>query len=235
MPSTTTYPTQFGAATPYDPTEAATVRSSVAATNLFRQSAAAAAGSWYLMGEATPSAGGSGGSQSSNMYQRRTGTGATGFFQATKLCEIDKGFSCSIVFKIPTAIDARRFWVGVGSTSPTDSDTAAGHYLGLRFSSIAADAGLVSVARDGTTQNTGTSMMAFAFDVPYQCIVTVLPGENTATIELTNLLTNTTATRTVSSNLPLVGNLLGWICYGHNQAVSKAIEISSATTSVPLV
>ena len=235
MPSTTTFPTQFGATASYDPTTAATVRSSVASSNLFIHSAQAAVGSWSLLGETTPSAAGTGGSQSSNIYQRRTGTTSTGFFGGTKLCKITKGFSCAITFKLPTAIDARRFYVGLGSTSPTDSDTAAGHYLGLRYSSVAGDAGFVPVSRDGTTQTTGASIMAIAADTPYLCIVTVLPGASSATIELTNLLTNTTVSTTVSSNLPLVGNPLGWICYGWNQGVSKAIEISSATTSVPLI
>lgn len=234
MPSTLTAPTLFGATTPFDPDAPQTVRSSLANSNLFITSAKAAAGSFFLEGQATPSSGGSSGGQSNSAFQRRAGTTATGFYQATKLCDAGTGFSCSISFKIPTTIGDRRLWVGVGSSAPTDSDTAAGHYLGLRYSLPAADAGFIPVSRDGTTQTVGTAFAMPVVDIAYVLFVTVLPGATTATIALTRLDTNVTETTTVSANLPLSGTLCGWICYGHNQGVSKAIELSTALTSTTI-
>ena len=231
MPSTTTSPTLFGAAVPSDPNAPATVRSSLTDSNLFITMSKAAAGSWFTEAQATPTSAGSSGGQSNNAFQRRAGTALTGFYQATKLCDAGRGFSCSITFKIPIAIDDRRLYVGVGSLAPNDSDTANGHYLGLRYSLPATDAGFIPVSRDGTTQAEGTAFAMPVIDVPYLLFITVLPGASTATLELTRLDTNVTETAIVSANLPLSGTLCGWICAGHNQGVSKAIEISTAITS----
>lgn len=234
MPSTTISPTLFGATAAVDRDAPETVRSALTDSNVFITSAKAAAGSWHTEAQATPSSGGTGGSQSNSAFQRRTGTGATGFFQATKLCDTGAGFSCSISFKIPTAIDDRRLWIGVGSATPNDSDTAAGHYLGLRYSLPATDAGFIPISRDGTTQTAGTAFAMPVIDVAYLLFITVLPGATTATIALTRLDTNVTETATVSANLPLAGTLCGWICYGHNQGVSKAVELSTALTATPI-
>jgi hypothetical protein len=193
-----------------------------------------AAGSWSLIGMATPSAAGTGGSQSSNVYQRRTNTTSSGFFQATRQADTGKGFAVSIVFKLPGATTNRRMWVGLGSASPNDSDTANGHFVGVRWSTVAGDAGWTIVSRNGTTQTVGAIGSAAVADVPYLLTLNQPTANGSVSVELRRLDTEAAAvSATVSATLPGSGTAIDFICYGWHQGVSAAVEIGSVVRVCP--
>ncbi|MEY4956182.1 MAG: hypothetical protein RL409_439, partial [Gemmatimonadota bacterium] len=86
------------------------------------------------VGMANPSVAGTGGTGSTLAYSHRFATANCGWFQGTRLIKRAVGFALSMTFKLPSSVTSRRLWIGLGSTTMSDSDTAAGHFVGLRYS-----------------------------------------------------------------------------------------------------
>lgn len=194
----------------------------------------AAAGSNDNSGWGNPSVSGSSGSQSNNRWLRSTSATSSGWFQGTRLADTAEGFVVAICFKFPATIGARRFYVGLCSTSIADSDTPSGHFVGLRYSSTAPDAGFVPASRDGVTPTIGAAFAAPVADVPYLAIFTGAAG-GSVVVELIRLDTGTRETATISATLPAGGTKIDIVVYTWNQGVSKALEMSSMYRYLPML
>ena len=192
-------------------------------------------GAYVSRGWAAPSVSGSTGSQSNGRWNRHTGAAQTAWWLASgRLCDRNEGFVAVICFKIPTTIGSRRMWIGLCSTTPADSDTPSGHFVGLRYSSTAGDAGFVPASRDGATTTIGSAFAAPVVDVPYICVLTGTAG-GSVVVELIRGDTGTREVATISATLPAAGTKVDWALYSWNQAVSKALEFAYARRYLPLL
>jgi len=194
----------------------------------------AAAGAYDSSGWGTITVAGAGGSQSNNRWLRSTSATVSGWFQGARLADTAEGFVGVVCFKFPTTIGARRLYIGLGSTSPVDSDTPSGHFVGLRYSSTVPDAGFVPASRDGATTTIGSAFAAPVADVPYLAIFTGAAG-GSVVVELIRLDTGARETATISATLPAGGTKIDIVCYGWNQAVSKATEFSYMYRFLPML
>ena len=194
----------------------------------------AAAGSNDNSGWGNPSISGSGGSQSNGRWLRSTSATSSGWIQGTRLADTAEGFVVAVAFKFPTTIGARRFYVGLCSTTIADSDTPSGHFVGLRYSSTAPDAGFVPASRDGTTPTIGTAFAAPVADVPYLAVFTGAAG-GSVVVELIRLDTGARETATISATLPAGGTKIDIVVYTWNQGVSKAMEFSYMYRFLPML
>lgn len=137
----------------------------------------------------------------------------------------DGGFVLAIRFRLPSTIGARRVWIGLHGTSPTDSDTAAGEFVGWLYSSVRGDAGPRPVSNDGT-QTDGTAMTAFAADHWYLAVMYQYSGGSTVYLEMHDLTAGTVDTDTITADLPSTSTPLAWVVASYNQAVSKSLDFS---------
>jgi len=166
-------------------------------------------------------------------YSSREHIANSGFFQATRIVDTAIGFAVAIAFKVPVTTASRRIWCGLISTTQGDSDTASGHFVGIRYSTVAGDAGWTVVSRDGTTQTVGAVGSAPAADVPYLLTLVKLPGASSVSLVLSRLDTSVAVlTATVSANLPLAGTAIDFGLWSWGQGVLSAIEISHATRAI---
>lgn len=196
--------------------------------------ARAAAGAYDHSGWGAISVAGAGGSQSNNRWLRSTSATVSGWFQGARLADTAEGFVGVVCFKFPTTIGARRLYVGLGSTSPVDSDTPSGHFVGLRYSSTVPDAGFVPASHDGATTTIGGAFAAPVVGVPYLAIFTGAAG-GSVVVELIRLDTGARETATISATLPAGGTKIDIVCYGWNQGVSKALEFSYMYRFLPML
>jgi hypothetical protein len=194
----------------------------------------ATAGSNDNSGWANPSIAGSGGSQSNARWTRLTSATNAGWFQGSRLCDTAEGFVVAVAFKLPATVGARRLYVGLCSTTVSDSDTPSGHYVGLRYSSTVPDAGFVPASRDGTTTTIGTAFAAPVADVAYLAIFTGAAG-GSVVVELVRLDTGVRETATISATLPAAATKIDIVCYSWNQSVSKALEMSYMYRYLPML
>jgi hypothetical protein len=193
-----------------------------------------AAGTVDNSGWANPSVSGSGGSQSNARWSRLTNSTSAGWQQTARLADTAEGFVVAVCFKLPTTVGARRLYVGLCSTTVSDSDTPAGHFVGLRYSSTVPDAGFVSASRDGTTTTIGTAFAAPVADVAYLMILTGAAG-GSVVVELIRLDTGARETATISATLPAAATKIDVVCYVWNQGVSKALEMSYMYRFLPML
>lgn len=162
-------------------------------------------------------------------YAHRWATANSGWFVSTRLASRTLGFAYAIIFKLPTSITSRRFWVGLGSTTMSDSDTAAGEFVGVRYSTPGADAGFMPASRDGTTQTIGTAGSAPVADVPYMMTIQCATGGSSVAIKIIRLDTGATVLDvSISATLPASGTAIDWLLYCHGQGTSRAVEIAQA-------
>lgn len=187
------------------------------------------------LGMAAPSFAGTAKTPTTKVYASREASANAGFFQGTRICDTAVGFAYAIGFKVPVAITPRRIWVGLTSTTQSDSDTASGHYIGLRYSTVAGDAGWTVVSRDGTTQTVGSVGAVPVAGVPYLAVLVKEPGAGTVSLVLHRLDNNTTPlSATVSATLPAGGTAIDFIVLSWGQGTLNAIELSHATRITPL-
>lgn len=76
----------------------------------------------------------------------------------------------------PDIITSVRMWVGLTSAQMTDSDTAPGHFMGFRFSTVAGDTGWTPITRDGATQNAATTIGTVAANTAYRLKIRCTSG-----------------------------------------------------------
>ena len=189
----------------------------------------------YQFGMATVSVAGVAKTPTTKAYSSRESTANAGFFQGTRICDTAVGFAYAIGFKVPVAITPRRIWVGLTSTTQSDSDTASGHYIGLRYSTVAGDAGWTVVSRDGTTQTVGAVGSVPVAGAPYLAVLVKEPGAGTVSLVLHRLDNNTTPlSATVSATLPASGTAIDFVALSWGQGTLSAIELSHATRITPL-
>jgi hypothetical protein len=187
----------------------------------------------YQFGMATVSPVGASKTPTTKAYTSREASANAGFFQGTRIVDTAVGFAVAIAFKVPVTTASRRIWCGLISTSQSDSDTASGHFVGIRYSTPAADAGWTVVSRDGTTQTVGTVGAAPVADVPYLLMLVKLPGSSSVSLVLSRLDTSVAVlTATVSATLPASGTAIDIGLWSWGQGVLSAIEISHATRAI---
>lgn len=187
------------------------------------------------LGMANPSFAGVAKTPTTKAYVSRESSANAGFFQGTRICDTAVGFAYAIGFKVPVAITPRRIWVGLTSTTQSDSDTASGHYIGLRYSTVAGDAGWTVVSRDGTTQTVGAVGSVPVAGAPYLAVLVKEPGAGTVSLVLHRLDNNTTPlSATVSATLPASGTAIDFVALSWGQGTLSAIELSHATRITPL-
>jgi hypothetical protein len=109
----------------------------------------------------------------------------------------------------------------------SDSDTAAGHFVGVRYSTVAGDAGWMPVSRDGTTQTVGAAGSAPVADVPYLLVMSGATGGSSVRVLIYRLDTAATVLdATISATLPDSATATDWLLYCHGQGNSRAVELS---------
>lgn len=180
-----------------------------------------------VVGMANPSVAGTSATASNAAYTHRFATANSGFFQGTRLIKRSIGFALAMTFKLPSSVTSRRVWIGLGSTTMSDSDTAAGHFVGVRYSTVAGDAGWMPVSRDGTTQTVGAAGSAPVADVPYMLVMSGATGGSSVRVILYRLDTLATVLdATITATLPGSSTDTDWLIYCHGQGNSRAVEIS---------
>lgn len=177
----------------------------------------------------TVSPAGTSGTPSTLAYSRREATANSGWFVSSRLASLTIGFAFALIFKLPSSVTSRRLWIGLGSTTMSDSDTAAGSFVGVRYSTVAGDAGFMPASRDGTTQTIGTAGSAPVADVPYMLTIQAATGGSSVAVKITRLDTGATVLDvTISATLPASGTAIDWLLYNHGQGTTRAVEIAQA-------
>lgn len=177
----------------------------------------------------TVSQAGTGATPSTLAYSRREATLNSGWFVSPRLASLTIGFAFALIFKLPSSITSRRLWIGLGSTTMNDSDTAAGSFVGVRYSTVAGDAGFMPASRNGTTQTIGTAGSAPVADVPYMMTIQAATGGSSVAVKITRLDTGATVLDvTISATLPASGTAIDWLLYNHGQGTLRAVEIAQA-------
>lgn len=180
-----------------------------------------------FVGMANPSLSGTGGTGSTYAYTNRFSTTNSGFAQNTRLIKRSIGFGLALTFKLPSSVTSRRLWIGLTSATMTDSDTAPGHFVGVRYSTVAGDAGFMPASRDGTTQTIGAAGSAPVADVPYMLVMSGATGGSSVRVLVYRLDTSATVLdATITATLPGSTTDTDWMLYCHGQGSSRAVEIS---------
>jgi hypothetical protein len=161
------------------------------------------------------------------------GTGASSGSAAAWLCgtpihRLDQtGGRCAILFRGAASMAAIRFWVGWFSTSPGNSDTMSGSGVGVRFSTVAGDAGFMAVSRDGTNQTLGANLGSVVADAV--ALLELIPTSSTA-VKLRLTTGGVTTEVTVTATLPASSTALQWEARVITQeAVAKNIRVGLVT------
>lgn len=146
------------------------------------------------------------GTDSSNTYTKLTSAASIGnaigwantTFNLTRL-DHDPVFECYI--KTDADISAMRMWIGFASADVTNVDTlAAGtKFVGLRFSTVAADGGFKPVLNDGTNQSVGTALNTVAINTAYKIRIRVDSANARAYFSV-----NDGAEQVLSTNFPAI-------------------------------
>lgn len=177
--------------------------------NSFRLRAAAA--TVNAMGIATPTIANSPASanDSSNILITLPTTASSGniggFVTTTfNLVRVDHDPVFETLVKTDATITTQRLWVGLTTADQTNSDTAAGSFIGFRWSTVAGEAGWIPVLRDGTTQSTGTAIGTVAASTTYKLRVRVDSGNARAYFSV-----NDGAEQTFGTNFPTITNEVG--------------------------
>lgn len=149
------------------------------------------------------------------IYRTATSTNATGFIFYSRFV-VDA-----------TGITSIRFFSGLtnvamnGSSSMLDSDDPTGDYIGMQFSSARSDVNWKIISKDNSTQNITDTGIAVAVSSVYDLIMTCRPGGSQVDWTLENLTAGTSATGSVTSNLPRT-----------NQAMRPASGVVTLTTAI---
>ena len=172
---------------------------------------------------------GTAGTPSTLAYSRREQSANSGWFVSARLANRTMGFDYVLIFKLPSSITSRRLWIGLGSTTMNDSDTAAGSFVGLRYSTVAGDAGFMPVSRDGGTQTVGAAGSAPVADVPYIMTIQCVTGGSSVAVKVTRLDTGATVLDVaITATLPASATAIDWLIYNHGQGTLRAVEIAQA-------
>jgi hypothetical protein len=183
----------------------------------------------------TISAAGTSGSPSTSAYSHRFATANCGWFVSARLASRAQGFAYALIFKLPASVTSRRLWIGLGSTTMSNSDTAAGEFVGVRCSTPGADAGFMPASRDGASQTIGSAGSAPVADVPYMMTMTCATGGSSVAVKIIRLDTGATVLDvSISATLPAPGAALDWLIYNHGQGTSRAVEMSQAVRLLPV-
>jgi hypothetical protein len=172
---------------------------------------------------------------STSAYSHRYSTTNCGWFVSARLASRTQGFAYALIFKLPSSITSRRLWIGLGSRTMSDSDTAAGEFVGTRWSTVATDAGFMPASRDGTSQTIGTAGSSPVADVPYMMLISGATGGSSVAVKIIRLDTGATGLDvSISATLPAAGTALDWLIYNHGQGTSRAVEMSQAVRLLPV-
>lgn len=110
------------------------------------------------------------------------------------------------VVQTPSSLGSPRYWIGLGSADATNSDTASGHFVGFRYSSVAGDTAFKAVTRDGSTQATSDVGATVATSTKYVLRCRVDSTNSTAYFSV-----NGSTEVAIATNLPASGTDLGLI------------------------
>jgi hypothetical protein len=124
-----------------------------------------------------------------NWRQQVTGTTAgstAGWRSANTLVRLDHNPYLISRIRTNTDITALRFFMGWFSADPVNADTQTTKCVGLRFSTVAGDAGFTPISSDGTTQNTGTTMGTMQASTEYLLAIRVNGGGTDADFSVIN-------------------------------------------------
>lgn len=162
-------------------------------------------------------------------YTHRYSTTNCGWYVSARLASRTLGFAYALIFKLPSSVTSRRLWIGLGSTTMSDSDTAAGEFVGVRYSTVAGDAGFMPASRDGASQTIGSAGSAPVADVPYMMTMVCATGGSAVAVKIIRLDTGATVLDvSISATLPASGTAIDWLLYNHGQGTSRALEVSQA-------
>lgn len=130
--------------------------------------------------------------------------------------------SFDVIIRTGASIANMRYWIGIFSAAPANTDTQTLHMAAFRYSTVVPDAGWIPVVAGGATNTAGSSMGAVAANTRYLLSIQVIDGGNTAVFRVNNgeptLLT---------TNLPTNSQDLGFAVYAiTNEAVAKAYKLS---------
>lgn len=178
-----------------------------------------------VVGMANPNQAGTTGTGSTVAWTQRFSASNSGVYQGTRLLSRSIGWALAMTFKLPTSITSRRLWIGLGSTTMTDSDTAAGSFVGVRYSTVAGDAGFMPASRDGASQTIGSAGSAPVADVAYLLTMSCAVGGSAVAVKIVRLDTEATVLDvSISATLPASGTAIDWLIYCHGQGNSRAVE-----------
>lgn len=110
-----------------------------------------------------------------------------GFNVSSDLLWLDHAPTLIIKFKTGSSLaNVRLYWfLSNAATFPTNTDALqALRGVGVRYSTVAGDAGFMPWTADGTTQTIGTLIAAIAVNTIYTLTITVAPGGGSASISI---------------------------------------------------
>lgn len=154
-----------------------------------------------------------------------SGTGAAYAFSGL-FGETDNDLTLITRIRTGSDITSIRLWIllyGVVSGAVGNADTLAQQGVGFRYSTVAADAGFVGVAFDGTTQTTTSSIASIAASTTYILKIVLSGGGTLATLTISNTSGSVLGTTTINTHLPLAATSLAAI-------VSLTPQVNSART-----
>lgn len=147
-------------------------------------------------------------------------SGNLGGWIATTFTQIRLSHDPTIEFYVKTDanIASVRFWLGLTSIALTNSDTAAGSFVGFRFSTVTGDGGWLPVARDGATQSNGVAIGTVATSTIYKLRIRIISGTPMAFFSV-----NDGGEQAYGTNLPAISTDLGVVCRVIPQAAAIKI------------
>lgn len=135
----------------------------------------------------------------------------------------DRGaFQVSFRFQTGSSLAVCRWYIGNFSGAPTNTDTlGATKAVGLRYSTVAGDAGFVPISSDGTTQTVAASILAIATSTDYLVDIEY-DGTSTFRVRI-NSGSWTNITATLPGTTVVTGPFVGVYT---NENVAKVLDFS---------
>lgn len=132
-----------------------------------------------------------------------------------------------IVFKTYSSIAVCRFWIGLSSAAIGNTDSPSGastHFMGIRYSTVAADSFWTFVTSDGSTTTASAGTITPATDTSYELVLT--SDGSAIQMYLREFGTSTYDSYNTSTTTPTSGTPLGLNARVETrEAVAKSLQI----------
>lgn len=154
----------------------------------------------------------------------RTAAGPDGIITTTfNLVRLDHDPIIEVYVRTHSGITGgERYWIGLTTADAAASDTAAGIFVGFRYSQ-ATDTGWRPILRNGATQGAGTNIGTLATSTDYKLRIRVDSANARAYFSV-----NDGAEQLFSTNFPTITTEMGFMCRNTTPTPSGQIYFASA-------